>query len=219
MKSGEDLRGELFPDHSKALAEAVADAQMAQAVADPIERLTQNRSQNVVANMGGIKPNTEDSRAITALGKTDGQDYHQKISDFNVYDKLQKGQEKSGRLAIMGSTLGGGVGYMLGGHMGAAAGASLGGTIGGTLNVYGPSIVKGTIDSAASLRQALASTDAVKQLGPYAARLAEAAAKGNKTLAAINQTLLATDPVYRSLFRSNDPMQQKRDAIQRRIGQ
>jgi hypothetical protein len=219
MKGGEDLRAELFPDHVKALQEAQAALDKAEAIAAPIERLSQNKTQNIVANQGGIKPNTEDARALTKLGAATGEDYHQRISDKNVFDKFSKGQEKTGRLAMMGSSMGAGLGYHLGGTHGAATGFSLGGFAGGSLSHYGPAIVKGTIDSAAAIREALQSTEVVKQLGPYAKQLAEAAAKGNKTLAAINQTLLATDPVYRSLFKSNDPMQQKRDAIQRRIGQ
>jgi hypothetical protein len=152
------------------------------------------------------------------LSNIDGVDHLQNIEDKNVYDALAKEQGRTGRNAVMMSAIGGGVGGLIGGVHGAAAGVSAGGAIGGILDRYGPKIVKGTVDSAMAIKDALASTEGVKALGPYAAVLSEAAGKGNKTLAAVNQALLANDPFYSSMFK-RDPHDAKRDAIQRRLGE
>lgn len=218
INAGEDMRPHLFPRAWNALQEAQAEAQMAGDVAAPVERLGQNRTQAVIRNAGGKIPNIEDRRALEALSQTQGQNYPQMIDDKNVFDSFGKGMAPTGRNATMMSTALGGLGYLLHGPTGAAMGVSAGGLIGGTLDRYAPAIVKGTTDSTIGLKTWLSSTEGVQRLGPYARPLLEAAAKGNQTLAAVNQTLIASDPLYRSIF-SPGPQQQKRNAINRRLSE
>lgn len=214
IQNGEDLRREFFPKQWGMLQEAKNDAQMAADVAAPVERLGQNRTQAIIRNQGGKIANIEDRRALEALSKMDGgQNYPQMIEDKNVFDAFKKGQEKSGRLTMMGGALGTAAGSLIGHPV---QGGIIGAQIGGALNVYGPAIVKGTVDSAQALRKVLNNSEAVQRLGPYAQTLLDAASKGNTALAAINQKLLASDPVYRNLF-PRDPNDSKRDAIQRRL--
>ncbi len=220
INAGEDLRPEFFPKEHAALREAQADAHMAAQVAEPVLGLTPKTTQSIVRNQGGTVPSKYNRRALEELGNIDGVNHLQNIEDKNVYDALAKEQGRTGRNAVMMSAIGGGVGGLIGGVHGAAAGISAGGALGGILDRYGPKIVKGTVDSAYALRDLLASTDGVKALGPYAKELGEAAAKGNGTLAAVNQALLKNDPFYGIMFKkSADEHQKKRDAIKRRLGE
>ncbi len=154
IKRGEDLTGELFPTQHRELLEEQANAKMAEDLAQTVRRMGRDRTQSVIENMGGIRPNIEDERALQSLSDTAGVDFRQMIRDRNIYDKFQKGQEKSGRLAIMGTALGGGLGQLVGGHTGMAVGASLGGTLGGALNPYGPGLVKKAIDAGVATKGA-----------------------------------------------------------------
>jgi hypothetical protein len=217
MKSGEDLRSELFPDQWKALQEATANSQMGQGIAEGVERLGPNRTQAVVKNMGGGNANIVDRRALENLSQATGTNHLQDIADKNVFDSFKKGQTAGSRMAVMGSTVGGAIGYKLAGGTGATAGAALGATLGGTLDKYGPAIVKGTADSALAIKKLLANSEAVKRLGPYAGKLREAASKGNYELALVNQALLRTDPAYRSIFKTDNHQQKKETAVERRL--
>lgn len=215
MKAAEDLRPDLFPKEWNALQEAKAEAQMGADVAAPVERLSQGRTQAVIRNQGGKIPNIEDRRALEALSQAEGKNFPEMISDKNVFDAFKKGQTNGSRMTVLGGTLGGGAGYLIGGAPGAAIGGQIGATTGATLDKYGPAIVKGTVDSANALKEWLSTSEGVQRLGPYARPLLQAASEGNKTLAAVNQTLLRTDPVYRRLFDQQN--QDQGDAISRRL--
>lgn len=216
IKGGEDLRRELFPEAWKAVQETRAEAEMAAQVASPIERLSPVRTQAVIKNQGGASPNIVDRRALEALETATGTPVRQMIDDQNVAQAFRKGNRTGARMTAMGATIGGGLGGALAGPLGAGWGTSIGGAIGGTLDMYGPALIKRAIDASAAAKAALASTEGVKRLGPYAAVLAREAKKGNEAFVAANAYLLASDPNYGKLLEQRTDIDQRREAIKRR---
>lgn len=211
IKNGEDLRATLFPDSWNALQEAQANAQMGAEVAAPIERLGQNRTQSVIRNQGGTVPNIEDRRALEALSQTGGQNFPQMISDKNVANAFKKGQTNGSRMAVIGGSLGSGLGYLAHGAPGAAIGLSAGTTLGGVADKYGPAITKSVMD----LSRMLSTSSGVQKLGEFAGPLLEASKNGAAAMAVTNAYLYSTNPDYRKIMQN----EQQKSAIGRRLGE
>lgn len=209
MKAGEDLRPELFPKEWSRLQEAQAEAEMAKAIHDPIGRISPNRTQSVIKNQGGQNANVVDARALEKLGQAEGKNFSQMIDDKNVFDSFKKGQTSGSRMAVIGGTAGGALGFKVAGPQGAAVGASLGSSAGGLLDKYGPALTKKIIDTSFVIRKMANENDGFQQMGKYAAPLIAAASKGNKTLAATHEYLYATQPDYRDKFEQDNAMKRK----------
>ena len=183
-----------------------------------ISRLSPERTQAIIKNMGGTNANIMDQRELENLSNITGKNYLQDIADKNVFDSFKKSDTNGARKSVLGAAIGGGIGGAIAGTPGAYIGSSLGAAAGGVLDKYGPAIVKGTIDSTIGLKKLAESSGGWKAFGPYATQLAEAASKGNAQLAITNQMLLKTDPLYRSIFKTDKHQQgdAKREAIARR---
>jgi len=191
-----------------------------------VSRLSPERTQSIIKNMGGNNVSIESKRELENLGRLADRNFLQDIEDKNVFDSFKKGQTNGSRMTKIGENfgalVGGGIGTafggLVGGAVGVTAGKALGGIAGGALDKYGPAIVKGTADSAIKLKALAANSNGWQAFGPYAKILADAASKGNSQLAIVNQVLLRTDPNYAKIFESKkQPYNQ--DAIKRRLGQ
>ncbi len=219
IKSGEDLRPEFFPKEWNALQEANANAAMGADVAGGIGRLSPNSTQAILKNQGGNNVSIENTRALENLKNTSGIDYRQMSSDKGVANAFTKGAAQGSRMAVMGGTAGGAIGYRLAGPTGAAAGAAIGSTAGGALDRYGPAVVKSLIDNTLSL-QAWVATNGPRVKGPASQIVADAinaAKNGDWKAAAAYQAVLRTDPIYRAAFGTDNHQQSKDNAVSRRL--
>lgn len=84
-------------------------------------------------------------------------------------------------------------------------GKFIGGSIGATIDKHGPGIGKGMIDNAMQLKELLNSVPGMQSLGKYGKILADAASRGNSSLAITHALLMKNDPEYASKF--NEPSQ------------
>ena len=213
IKGGEDLRGHFFPKEWNALQEAQANAQMGADVASPIERLGQNRTQSVIRNQGGKVANIEDARALEALSQSTGENFPQMIEDKNVFDSFGKASPGGARRTAAGGFIGGALGHMVGQPI---QGAAMGSAVGGALDRYGPAMTKVAVDVNAELAAWLAAR------GVNVQQFAEAVRSSPMATVAPVIEMNASRPSWTDLMQKaekQDPEQQKRDAIKRRIGE
>lgn len=151
----QDMREALVPElHQKAQR---VEAELARAEADfePIKRLSQERTQNIIRQQAFKNASIEDRRALEALSQSEGQDFLTMIKDRNVLDAFGKESTNGSRKTLLGAILGG---MVSGGPMGSALGAAAG----ATADVYGGALLKRLLDANRSVAGVLFSEKAMK---------------------------------------------------------
>ena len=155
MKSG-DMRQKMFPDEFNALESAKTTAGEDAARYESVKRLGPNRTQAIVENQGKapdarIVGNIEDRRALEALGEMSDSDFITPMRDRGVVNRFYTDRTRGSRMAVMGGTLGGGLGSLTKDPYITAAMAALGSAGGGSLDKYSGHIARAGMDSAAAM--------------------------------------------------------------------
>ena len=160
----ENIEELLVPDlfeQKKRIQEQLTASESALA---PIKRLSPNRSQQAIRNMGFKTPNIETRRAFEALEGMSESPILQEIKDRNILDSFSKastqGSRKVDLFQMLGlSSAGGLAGMGLGGPVGAAMGAMAG----ATMDVYGGKVLKHFIDKSPNVSGLLFVEKAMKR--------------------------------------------------------
>lgn len=153
MKNGEDLRALMHPEEMQAALAAREAANAKQAMVEPFERLSGNRTYGVAKN--GMRDNNTtflDKKALEALGDADKQNYAQILDDKTVHDSFLKERPNGSRMAVVGGAIGGALGHAAGHPI---EGAAIGANVGAGIDKYGGRAVKTAADAVSGVRDAL----------------------------------------------------------------
>jgi hypothetical protein len=126
----EDLTGEFFPDRVKMLDAQRAMLDEAERITEPLNRLGQGRTQDIIKNMQGGNQSIEDRRALKLAGKLAGNDFLEVIDKRGIIDAFAKDATRGSRLTNWGAITGGAAGSIVAGPTGAAVGAGAGASLG-----------------------------------------------------------------------------------------
>ena len=121
------------------------------------------------------------------------------LQNSYVKDAFDKGATNGSRNVNLYGAMGDAAGSSLG-LPGKMAGRTAGLLFGASVDKYGPSMAKGILDKTSQIQSMLSSQQGLQTLGKFAQPLAEAAQRGNQSLAATHYVLSSTDPSYRSMF-------------------
>ncbi len=138
--------------------------------------------------------------AIRSFDERTGGGLLQELENSAAKDALAKGAMNGSRNVNFQGKMGETIGEAIGGLPGKLVGKAVGYLGGATADKYGPAMAKGLVDNAASLQ----ANPAIQAAGQYVAPVANFIGQGNKAAGAVN-----------ALEAKN---QEKRDAINRRIG-
>jgi hypothetical protein len=232
QSSGEDFVGRLSPYETakstlgsrEALQNSFADLPESSALKsaqgsfdeslnkfEPIQGLTQKRTQSLIQGIGNRKiPNIEDMKKLEYLSKIAGKDFKQEALDRGVMDAFGKDATRGGRSALIWGSAGAAAGSSVGGPVGGAIGAAMGTAAGGAVDKFGGRMTKGVLDSYLRGKRT-GSVISINQLekivkgapdvlGKYGKILADAAQKGQAQLGVTHHVLWKNDPEYKALF-------------------
>lgn len=160
----EDISQELVPNLFQRREDLRNQLQRAEEALRPLSKLTPDRTQNAIRNMGRKDANISIRRAFEALEEATGTPFLEQIKDRHVYDAFQKastqGSRKTNLMGAIGFASAGGLaGLGAGGPVGAAAGA----LAGATMDVYGGQLLKSLIDRTPNVAGLLFTEKAMKR--------------------------------------------------------
>lgn len=130
-------------------------------------------------------------------GRTGDDSYEAQLERMRIKEAFDKASTNGSRNTLLGSVVGGTVG-LLGGPVGGGIGGVAGAIGGYALDKYSGQAFRGVLDIKRLLDQKGVS-GAAQQLGKYGQTLAEAASRGNNSLAATH-FLLSKDPEYQKVI-------------------
>ncbi len=122
------------------------------------------------------------------------------LQNSAVKDALDKGYTQGSRAVNMAGGVAESVGSAIGGIPGKVVGKVLGVLGGATIDKYGGPMARGAVDMASKLQSMVSSSEGLQQLGRFAAPLADAAKRGNQSLAVTHYMLSQQEPEYSKLM-------------------
>lgn len=138
MSKVQDIKGVLLPEKTEQVFRLKQDLDDLMLRNQPLERLTEARTQSIIRNQGFKTASIEDRRALDFLGEQTGKNYTQLIEDLNVFEAFKKSNLAGSRRAVTGGAIGGAIGGM--------PGAAVGTMVGSTLDYFGGALLKQVID-------------------------------------------------------------------------
>ncbi len=138
MSKVQDIKGVLLPEKTEQVFRMKQELDDLKLWNEPIERLTEARTQNIIRNQGFKTASIEDRKALEFLSQQTGKDYVQLIDDLNVFEAFKKSNLNGSRRAVAGATIGGAIGGF--------PGAAIGSTAGTVLDYFGGALLKKVID-------------------------------------------------------------------------
>ncbi len=125
------------------------------------------------------------------------------LENSAVKDALNKGYTNGSRAVNMAGGVAESIGSAIGGIPGKIIGKGVGVLGGASIDKYGGPMARGAVNGAAKVQSMLQSSEGLQMLGKFAGPLADAAQRGNQSLAVTHYILSQQQPEYSKMMNDN----------------